>query len=78
MEILKRAKGDSGEIVSFSESESSIKEEVDKRTARAGYTTKLGEPTYGTKIQGLAYLPWSREKLNVWPRDSEGNLIDDT
>lgn len=50
MEILKRAKGDSGELVSFNADEKSVKEEVDARTAKAGYTTKYGEPTYRTKI----------------------------
>lgn len=75
MEILKKAKGDSGEIVSPFMKEEDLRDEVNRRTAKAGYTTRLGEPTYGTKIQGLIF--WGKEKLNVWPRDEHGNLIGD-
>jgi hypothetical protein len=74
MEILQRAKHKtSGEIVSFTESEANVREEVNRRTARAGYTTRLGEPTYATKI--LSTVVWGKEKLNVWPRDEHGHLI---
>ena len=78
MEILKRAKGEQdGEIVPWNENEKNVREEVLRRNAKAGYCTKLGEPVYGTKIQGLAYLPWAKQKLNIWPRDENGNLIGD-
>jgi len=50
MQILKRAKGDSGEIVSAFANEKSLRDEVNRRTAKAGYTTRYGEPTYRTKI----------------------------
>jgi len=74
MEILKRAKGDSGDLVSFSANEKELKEEIDRRTARAGYTTRYGEPEGKTKI--MTTVPCGREKLNIWPRDREGNLIE--
>lgn len=45
MEILKRAKGfQSGEGVSFTESESNVREEVNRRTFKAGYTDRDGQP----------------------------------
>lgn len=50
MEILKRAKGDSGDIVPFNANKKDLRDEVNRRTANAGYTTKQGEPPYRTKI----------------------------
>ena len=45
MEILKRAKGfQSGEGVSFTESEANVREEVIRRGAKAGYCNKDGTP----------------------------------
>ena len=44
MEILKRAKGDSGEVVPWNESESNLKEEVNRRSHKAGYTDRDGQP----------------------------------
>jgi len=73
MEILKRAKGDSGEIVPWNADKKDVQEEVNRRTAKAGYTTRYGEPTYSTKIQ--VTVPFGEQKLNIWPRDKDGNLI---
>ena len=39
-----------GELVSAFESEENVREEVNRRTAKAGYTTKYGEPAGRTKI----------------------------
>ena len=75
LEILKRAKGISGEIIAFDESASNIREEALRRSAKAGYTTRNGEPTQSTKI--MTTVPIGKERLNVWPRDENGNLIDD-
>ena len=44
MQILKRAKGDSGEVVPFNADEKAVKEEVDRRTHKAGYTDRDGRP----------------------------------
>ena len=44
MQILKRAKNTEMEIVSASESESNVKEEVNRRTCKAGYTDRDGQP----------------------------------
>ena len=54
-------------------SEADVKDEVNRRTARAGYTTRNGECRARTRIQGLCN--WGESKLNVWPRDENGNLI---
>ena len=49
------------------------RQEVNYRTHRAGYTTRNGGPI-PRKIQTT--VSWGPEKLNVWPRDAAGNLID--
>ena len=73
--ITKPARGESdGEIVAWNESESNVREEVLRRSAKAGYTTRYGEPTGATKTQ--TSVSWGQTKLNVWPRDADGNLID--
>ena len=62
------------ELVPENVSETDLKEEVNKRTSRAGYTTRYGECPYATKIQTTSNF--GKVKLNVWPRDKAGNLID--
>lgn len=48
MQILKRAKEfQSGEGVSAFESESNVREEVNRRSCKAGYTNKDGTPING-------------------------------
>lgn len=74
MEILKRARGASdGDIVPWNADKKTIQDEVNARSAKAGYTTRLGEPPYSTKIQTVC--GWGKERLNVWPRDKDGHLI---
>jgi len=74
MEILERAKGDSGELVSADVPEKDLREELNRRTCKAGYTTRYGECTARTKIMSNGI---GESKLNLWPRDEQGNLIDD-
>jgi hypothetical protein len=62
------------EIVPTNVSEKDLRDEVNRRTAKAGYTTGLGEPPYRTKIMSLN--PFGERKLNIWPRDENGNLIE--
>jgi hypothetical protein len=72
---MKRARGVSdGEIVDWNESKDNVREEVLRRNAKAGYCTKNGEPCRATKIQNS--IPFGKQKLNVWKRDENGNLID--
>jgi hypothetical protein len=61
------------EIVPDNVSEKDLQDEVNRRTAKAGYTTRFGEPPYRTKIMANGCGP---SKLNVWPRDENGILID--
>lgn len=63
-----------GEIVPWNENKDNVREEVNRRAAKAGYTTKYGEPRGATKIQNRGY---GESKLNVWPRDKNGQLIGD-
>ena len=75
MEILKRATGHSdGELVPFNADKKVLQEELNSRTAKAGYTTKYGECPYRTKIQNRGF---GESNINVWPRDEHGNLIGD-
>lgn len=74
MEILKRAKGESGEVVDWNESEANVREEVNKRTCKAGYTNKEGGPPATGKI--MITVAFGEVKYNIWPRDKDGNLIE--
>jgi len=62
------------EIVPDNVSEKDLREEVNRRTCKAGYTTRYGECMARTKIMSNGI---GKSKLNVWPRDKQGNLIDD-
>ena len=58
MEILKRAREfQSGERVSWLESEANVREEVNKRTCKAGYTNSDGSPIVkrGCPVVSRAY-----------------------
>ena len=74
MEILKRAKGNSGEVVPFGTPPAGMQDELNHRTYKAGYTDRDGQPKDAPKIRifgGVGDI-----KLNLWPRDKAGNLID--
>ena len=72
MNIITERHKSPGEIVSPTESQSNVKEEVNRRTHKAGYTDRDGQPMGRRKIQNRGY---GDSKLNVWPRDRNGNLI---
>jgi len=71
---MKRAKGDAGEGIPWNANVNDVKDEVLSRNAKAGYCTRNGNPTHGTKIQGPGI---GESKLNQWLRDENGNLIGD-
>ncbi len=48
-------------------------EELNIRSHRAGYTTRDG----GRKSLKIQNRGFGTSKLNVWPRDGNGNLIGD-
>ena len=49
-------------------------EEVNHRTFNAGYTDRDGKPRDLPKIR--IFGGYGEAKLNVWPRDENGNLIE--
>lgn len=66
-------------------SKKDLKAEVMDRNYKAGYTTRDGHSRQRTKIMNYPADEKYRDnydrifgerKLNVWPRDSKGNLID--
>jgi hypothetical protein len=61
------------EIVPENVTDKDLREEVIKRNAKAGYTTRFGEPPYATKTMARGF---GVSKLNLWPRDERGNLIE--
>ena len=63
------------EIVPPTVSDADLKDEAIRRNAKAGYSTRYGECPRATRIQGLC--TWGEQKLNVWPRDKDGNLIEE-
>jgi len=67
-------KAERADIVPPNMSAKALQEEVNYRTWKAGYTTKLGECRCATKIMGTIF--WGKEKFNQWPRDKNGNLIE--
>ena len=70
---MKRATS-GGEIIPFHVPEADLKDEMNIRAARAGYCTRDGNKTRRTKIQDRGY---GDSTLRVWPRDEQGNLVDD-
>lgn len=61
------------ELVPNDMSRVDMREEVNSRTHRAGYTTRNGGPI---PLKHSTTVSWGQTKLNVWPRDADGNLID--
>jgi hypothetical protein len=61
------------EVVPANVSRQDLKDEANRRAAKAGYCSRSGDPLNRTKImsQGIG-----QSKLNVWPRDKNGNLIE--
>jgi len=73
LEILKRARGHSdGDITSFDKPVP--QDEINHRTYKAGYTDRDGQPKDPPKIRIFGGV--GETKLNLWPRDEAGNLID--
>lgn len=74
MKILKRARNAEMDIVPVTESESSLKDEVNRRTWKAGHTDRDGQMKDPPKIRIFGGI--GKTKLNIWPRDKNGNLIE--
>lgn len=55
-------------------SESDLRDEMNERSCKAGLTNRQGESCRGTgKI--MTTVPFGKTRLNVWPRDENGELI---
>lgn len=72
-DLMKRAiaRGDE-ELISPSRSDADVQAEMTQRGAKAGYMTKYGECSRRSKIMSRGF---GDSRLNVWPRDKKGNLI---
>ncbi len=69
------ARGDE-ELIPTSVSDVDLTDEMNARSCKAGLTNRQGECCRGTgKI--MISVPFGETKLNVWPRDKNGQLIDD-
>lgn len=64
MEILKRSKGQSGEGVSFLESEGNVKEEVVRRGCKAGICNSEGGPVSSGNIRSMPATDKYRENYD--------------
>lgn len=74
MEIIERKNhGNTGDTLPFYASEKVVQDEVNLRTWKAGHTNRQGERLYSTKIMARGF---GESKLNIWPRDKDGNLIE--
>lgn len=63
------------ELIPASRSDSDLADEMNARSCKTGLTNRAGECVRGTgKI--MTTVPFGRTKLNLWPRDEQGNLID--
>ena len=64
------------ELIPAGVSDSDLTDEMNHRSCKAGLTNRQGECCRGTgKI--FTTVPFGKSKLNVWPRDEAGNLIED-
>jgi len=61
------------EIIPNDISQRDLVEEVNSRTYRAGITTRNGGKI---PLKNASTVSWGKAKLNVWPRDADGNLIE--
>ena len=63
------------ELIPPSRSDKDLQDEMNMRSAKAGLTNRQGECCRGTGTI-LATVGFGKQKLNVWPRDKNGDLID--
>lgn len=64
------AKDESGEIVAYNESESNVREEVNRRTCKAGYTNREGgPPATGRIISKPANAKYRENYVRIFGHD---------
>ena len=59
------------ELIPADVSDSDLADEMNMRSHKAGLTNRRGECCKSVKIMSQGFGP---SKLNVWPRDKNGNL----
>lgn len=64
MQILNRAKNAELEIVSATESESNVRDEVNRRTWKAGHTDRDGQMKVSRSGKGDTYRPVNKKKYD--------------
>ena len=63
------------ELIPASVSDSDLQDEMNMRSCKSGLTNRQGECCRGAgKI--MTTVPFGKIRLNIWPRDENGNLID--
>lgn len=68
--------GDCEIMLPGTRSESDLRDEMNHRSFKKGLTNRQGESCKGTgKI--FTIVPFGKIRLNVWPRDENGNLLGD-
>ncbi len=63
------------EVIPQNRSEKDLQDEMNSRSHKAGLTNRQGECCRGTG-RIMTTVPFGQQKLNVWPRDEHGNLIE--
>ena len=66
------ARGDCG-VIDPERSEADVQAEMTERGHKAGYMTKYGECPRASRFMVSGF---GKSKLNVWPRDANGRLIE--
>ena len=62
------------EVIPQNRSDKDLQDEMNARSCKAGLTNRQGESCMSTgKI--MVSLPFGKSKLNIWPRDENGQLI---
>ncbi len=63
MQILRRAKNAEMDIISASESKSNVREEANRRSCKAGYTDRDGQPRTSSG-KGDLYRPVNKKRYD--------------
>lgn len=63
------------ELIPADRSDKDLQNEMNERSFKRGLTNRQGESCKGTG-RIMVTMPFGESKLNVWPRDAAGNLIE--
>lgn len=75
-EAMRQAVADGDEeLIPAGVSEKDLTSEMNRRSFKKGLTNRAGECCRGTG-RIMTTVPFGKQKLNVWPRDKNGQLIE--